>query len=255
MKKSTSHMLIDRITVLAFIAIILGFATCAKAQNKKPVTQPDTCTGVPINVLANDKDPNKDPIQVTKFNGFSFGDKDKIAIVKKDTGTFYLDKNGNFSFDLNKRFIGSIIFNYHANDGTITNGAFKGKASAATKGTIVFKKSKDTVFPKSTFSAEYFLSFSYDTACKDEPAGRYWVTVNSGTGQKFQGWLEKQPSKFLGANDTGKAFCMDILFYVYNVHFYTGELTKEEKPKKMLGIMEVTPYSYIYITSNSCRRK
>lgn len=89
------------------------------SQNKKPVTKPDTLKvekGDGINVLKNDRDPNGDPMKVSKLNGVAFQYGGSGQIIKKDTGVFTIDYKGNFSATFFDGFYGILTLTYYVND-------------------------------------------------------------------------------------------------------------------------------------------
>ncbi len=71
-------------------------------------------TPVTINALANDTDPNGDPLSITSLNGRPIAPGQTVATAN---GAVTLRPNGQLSFAPNAGFVGNEVFSYHVNDG------------------------------------------------------------------------------------------------------------------------------------------
>lgn len=194
---------------------LLAMHSIASAQNLKPVTKPDTVILyqdrlATFNVLANDKDPNGDPISVTSFyNNTTQLSPSKTATIT-NVGALTIASNGLLTFNPELLYLGTYSgITYMANDG---------KTGSAKRGYVVLIVKKQPEFRTATiFSNDslinppiHFVMASKDTTT-NPTKGFYHCTINGYYGKILTKIIEGRIYyEFTGTNSKGQALLREM---------------------------------------------
>lgn len=174
------------------------------------------------NVLLNDFDPQGDKLKCVRFNTFTI--VDSIKIVKKDTGTFILKKDGTFKAIPLTKFNGKVHFTYQMTDG---------KGGANSKGTILFIK--EPVLACTPFAVDC----SYNDSCLT--SNRFWVKVQY-AGDQYYGYTVSDSIRMEAASITGTV--TERRVEVHYLRLFT--------PLKRQQQIRIDPMTFYFIEQNAC---
>lgn len=222
MRISKKYLLVWVIAKFILIAWLMASLE-AKAQTSRKA-YPDTLRGFSMNVLANDFDPQGDPLKCVRLNSIALY-RDSIKITKKDTGVFRLYKDGTFKAFPLPTFFGQVNFNYHMTDG---------KGGANSKGYIVYKRE---ILKACT---PFAVDCSYNDSCKSIINLKYWVKVDY-LGEKYYGYIYKDSIPIEGADINGVKTIRK--YESYNLRLIGA----------YMQTMWIDPTTYYYIMDNSCK--
>jgi len=217
-------------------------ASSLVAQNTKPIPTTDTINvkvndSAQINLLANDRDAQGDPMRLTKFWKYNTPTTmtTLVNITVFDTGQFVFNRAGLFKVKMFKP--GTYRFSYVVNDN---------KAGGGKTGYVVINVTGkiDTAFLRSADFYRPVVYFKSPQPCVNVPGGKSYAYVISG-------------SKFMYGSlvDTSSSILVMWRYLIRGDVVWTGYPEQPTSQKESITwTMHLSRELYIWILTNACKQ-